>query len=813
MNKLIDRNLEFEEEGISLKELLSYGYTYRYLIGILVITSLLLGSIKVYLTESVYRASATIFIDSQKPSISLDDANYLPVSNMSTIISTAIERIKGNGITDSVLVKTKAFVIIKDLKNYDKISYLTATPPQTTHVFKFIPSLGANHDSDYLVLDDDDKVIGKGYFKKMYISDIYTITIDSLIPDDKIEMVLYPVNKSRGRLLSNLKVSNVRNTNIINISFTSTSPSFAQNVVNNYINVYSQINLLAKREKATVLKEFLEKQFENIATQLEDSENNYKDFKLSTGVVAINAQTNQYIDLLRFLEVKRIEYEIKIQETLTSRKNSAEILKGDPELQTYTKYSSSPFFQENTILSGLYSKIAELQVDNARLNSEFNTSHPLVVKNNAELNSARKQLADAISATVDDATKGIDPLFRPVLESYMQSQINLNVSENVLKQIKNEIKNIGTMMDELPLAEVDQTKLQRKMKISEQIYNLLLTNLEEARIMEAKTISDVKVMDWAEIPRVPFSPNKKKIILFAFILGIFASSIVIFCSEHFRTSFPTVNSIEHKLGIPVISLVPFFSKKNSNKGGKIFVNRQKSLEEIISDRNYNDNHVQPFEVFNTLRMFLLSSDNYENEKILVVSSAIPKEGKSVIASNLAITMAYSGIKVLLIDCDFRKPSLHNVFKFDNSIGIVDIVNDNNLKGSVNKTSYNNLFFLSAGNVKKIVVSELINNDKLISTIKNLHNHFDYIIIDTPPINLYTDSVVISSHFKNVLFVMKYNTNSNIVTQSSKFITNLNANIIGIVVNSIKETRFDGFYKYGYGYGYGYGYDYGHALKK
>jgi len=813
MNKLIDRNLEFEEEGISLKELLSYGYTYRYLIGILVITSLLLGSIKVYLTESVYRASATIFIDSQKPSISLDDANYLPVSNMSTIISTAIERIKGNGITDSVLVKTKAFVIIKDLKNYDKISYLTATPPQTTHVFKFIPSLGANHDSDYLVLDDDDKVIGKGYFKKMYISDIYTITIDSLIPDDKIEMVLYPVNKSRGRLLSNLKVSNVRNTNIINISFTSTSPSFAQNVVNNYINVYSQINLLAKREKATVLKEFLEKQFENISTQLEDSENNYKDFKLSTGVVAINAQTNQYIDLLRFLEVKRIEYEIKIQETLTSRKNSAEILKGDPELQTYTKYSSSPFFQENTILSGLYSKIAELQVDNARLNSEFNTSHPLVVKNNAELNSARKQLADAISATVDDATKGIDPLFRPVLESYMQSQINLNVSENVLKQIKNEIKNIGTMMDELPLAEVDQTKLQRKMKISEQIYNLLLTNLEEARIMEAKTISDVKVMDWAEIPRVPFSPNKKKIILFAFILGIFASSIVIFCSEHFRTSFPTVNSIEHKLGIPVISLVPFFSKKNSNKGGKIFVNRQKSLEEIISDRNYNDNHVQPFEVFNTLRMFLLSSDNYENEKILVVSSAIPKEGKSVIASNLAITMAYSGIKVLLIDCDFRKPSLHNVFKFDNSIGIVDIVNDNNLKGSVNKTSYNNLFFLSAGNVKKIVVSELINNDKLISTIKNLHNHFDYIIIDTPPINLYTDSVVISSHFKNVLFVMKYNTNSNIVTQSSKFITNLNANIIGIVVNSIKETRFDGFYKYGYGYGYGYGYDYGHALKK
>ena len=537
---------------------------------------------------------------------------------------------------------------------------------------------------------------------------------------------------------------------------------------------------------------------------------------MSTGVVGIDAQTNQYFDLLRFLEEKRIEYEIKIQEALTSTERSEKILQGDPEFQDYSRFTSSPFFQENTILSELYSKIAVLQVENARLSSEFNPSHPTVMKNKAELNAAQEQLDEAIKTTLNNATKGIDPLLRPVLESHLVNRINIKVYESVLNQVKEQINKINGLMEKLPMAEVDQSQLQRKMKISEQIYNLLLTNLEEARIMEASTISDVKVVDWAERPQYPITPNKRKVILVALLSGLFASGIVIFGSEHFRTSFPTTESIERTLGTHVISLIPVLTKRRK-KEKQIFVGFGKSAEEeIIDSGHFKDNHnkLQAFEIFNTLRMNLMISDNLEKNKTLVVSSAIAKEGKTVTSANLAITMAHSGMKVLLIDCDLRKPALHKVFNTENSKGLVDLITNKNFQGNIRKTSYPNLFLLPAGDTKKVIISELVNKADLIATIVKFQSHFDFIIIDTPPINLYTDAAVLSTNLKNVLFVMKYNTHSDAVISSNKILTNLNANIVGVVVNFVHESRFlGGYYKYGYGYGYSYGYGYGYGHRK
>ncbi len=815
MNEYDNQEIEFIDEGITLKELVTIVLKYRYLVGIIVFLFLILAGVYLYKTEPVYQASGQILIESPKSSLSMANPSYYSIYSLPTTIATAVESMKGNSITDSVIVKTNAFAKITT-KDLSTISYFTAKPTQKTEAFTIMPSQGNNRDSDFIVLNDVETIIGEGRFKKKFISDLFSIILDNLDPEENIKIILLPVRNSRGRILSGLNVSNIRNTNIIRISYKSTLPVFAQEVVNNYIKEFSYLNLMTKREKATVLKTFLENQFENVSEQLENSENNYKDFKLSTGIVAIDAQTNQYIDLLRFLEENRIEYEMKIQEALTSKERSEIILQGDPEFQEYSKFASSPFFQENTILTELYKDIAELQVENARLSSEFNPSHPSVMQNIAKLNAARTQLENTISETINNAAKGIDPLLRPVFENHLLSRVNIKVYESVLNQVKKEIKKIDTLMEKLPMAEVDQSQLQRKMKINEQLYNLLLTNLEEARIMEASTISDVKVVDWAEQPQYPIAPNKRKVILVALLSGLFASGIVIFSSEHFRTSFPTTESIERTLGTHVISLIPVLTKRRK-KEKQIFVGFGHSAEEkIIDSGRFEDNHnkLQAFEIFNTLRMNLMISDILEKNKTLVVSSALAKEGKTVTSANLAVTMAHSGMKILVIDCDLRKPAQHTVFNTENSNGLVDLLKNKKFQGNIIKTSYPNLFLLPAGDTKKVIISELVNNAELIATIEKFQSHFDFIIIDTPPINLYTDAAVLSTNFKNVLFVMKYNTHCDAAIYSNKILTNLNANIVGVVVNFVHESRFlGGYYKYGYGYGYSYGYGYGYGHKK
>jgi polysaccharide biosynthesis transport protein len=204
---------------------------------------------------------------------------------------------------------------------------------------------------------------------------------------------------------------------------------------------------------------------------------------------------------------------------------------------------------------------------------------------------------------------------------------------------------------------------------------------------------------------------------------------------------------------------------------------------------------------------LLSSNNFLNEKVCIVSSSLANEGKSVISANLAVTLARSGKKVLLIDCDFRRPVQHTIFGTPNTNGFVDWVKSNSTKGFL-KTSYKNLIFLPTGEVGDMSIPELFHDPNLVESIRKLENSFDFIVIDTPPLILYSDGVVLSSIFKNVLLVVKSNTKEDYALKSKKVLDKVGARISGVVVNDVNKSVLLGSsydYRSGYGYGYGYGY--------
>jgi len=786
------------DEGITFKELVNIITRYYWLILLIVFITLVFAGVYLLMTEPVYQASSQIVIEAQRSSIFMDESFGFPVTGSPVIFNTAVERIQGRSLTDSVIVKTSFFAVIEK-KASDYITYFASPPPDSIKKFKIVISKKSNNDFDYQVFSVNGDQLAKGYFGKKLITEDFSIVIDNLLSVHEFELELVPLKTARGRVLSNLEVSNIRNTNIIEISFKHVTPEGAKNVTNAYVEEYVNQNLMEKREEATVSRTFLENQFEKVSAQLKNAEDNYKDFKVSAGFVALDEQINQYINQLRFLEEKRIDYEIRINEASTSKERSEVVLSGDPDLQKYTKFASSPFFRENIILQELYSKIAELQVEYARLSAEYKPTHPLVVKNKAELEAARTQLEEAISTVINNATEGVDPLLRPIVEKLLLSHINIYTYNQVLNQIKSEIAKLDTIMQSLPEAEVEQAQLQRRIGVNEQIYNLLLTRLEETRIMEASTISDIKIIDWAELPQEPIAPSKRKIFLLALMGGLFVSALVIFGLEHFKTSFSTIESLERELSLPVIAIIPALIKRRKREQ-EIFVNFEKK----------EDHHkVQAFELFNTLRINLIFAEDFQKSKTLIVTSALPKEGKTFVAANLAVTMAHAGMRVMIIDCDFRNPTQHIVFNVSNSFGLTDFIN-NGSPDKIIKTEYQNLFLLPSGSLNNTIITELINNSDLIYSIDKLRDSYDLIIIDTPPVNLFTDAVVLSSHFKNVLFVMKYNTMKDAAIYSRKILSNIDANILGIVVNDLRKS---GLSKTQYGYGYGYGYGYVKDIKK
>jgi uncharacterized protein involved in exopolysaccharide biosynthesis len=308
--------------------------------------------------------------------------------------------------------------------------------------------------------------VGKGSYNRKFLSKDFSIIVSDFRPVKSFDIVLEPLTAVRARMAAKVRATNMRDSNVIHISYAALDPVKTKTIVNAYLNEITYQDLLEKREKATTLRMFLENQYRTVSSSIEQTENTYLNSKMSTGIISLDEQTKQYIDFMRYLEEKRIDYEIRLEEASVSKEKATAILKGDSDLQDYSRFASSPFMQSNTILQELYSRIATLQVENAKLKSRYNASHPLVLQSNAELDAAKRQMEDAISSTVNNATKGVDPLLRPVVESQLSNTININVYQQLLSRIKSEIAGLNRTLEKLPKSEIDKARYDRNIGIN-----------------------------------------------------------------------------------------------------------------------------------------------------------------------------------------------------------------------------------------------------------------------------------------------------------------------------------------------------------
>lgn len=312
--------------------------------------------------------------------------------------------------------------------------------------------------------------------------------------------------------------------------------------------------------------------------------------------------------------------------------------------------------------------------------------------------------------------------------------------------------------------------------------------IEEARSIYS--MYNIKIMERDSIPQKVVISRLNLFATFGFFAGIIISLLLIFALEFMNSKLNTEEDIEKSTGLPVLGLIPKQKKRRHQISQKSIGNLDHAVIE-----GYKTLRTNTFFASKQKKYQLSMKPNFDDFKTIVVTSSMPGEGKTKLASMLAELMAYNGKKIALIDCDLRKPDLHNIFDLGEK-GLTNILDQGVEWRSVLNTSHvENLYILGAG-IIPLNPSELLSSIRFKEVIDAMRDEFDYIVFDTPSVNLVTDAQVISSFVDGYLIVVSSGKSKlKDLLKTKKLIQYADGVILGVALNKITDQRMHKYYKY------------------
>ncbi|MBE0667443.1 MAG: polysaccharide biosynthesis tyrosine autokinase, partial [Bacteroidales bacterium] len=359
-----------------------------------------------------------------------------------------------------------------------------------------------------------------------------------------------------------------------------------------------------------------------------------------------------------------------------------------------------------------------LVLDLLALNSERST----ILSNNAEKNLFLGQIENKIKLQMQAITENV------------KNNLNtLNLTQNELDYRANKLSNA---ISKLPRTELNMVSMQRQFNLTDAIYTFLLEKRSEAAIAMASNYPDYEILEPArEVTASIISPRTMFNWLVAIFMAVMLPTLFIILRNFFNEKISSVKDVEQMIGQPVLNL--------------IYTNYYKT-ESVVQD--YPGSSIA--ESFRNLRSSLFLKFRSEPMKVIMVTSSQPQDGKSFISSNLAASIASVGHKTILLDCDLRRPTLHEKLKVDNTKGLSNyMVGKANIEEIIKKTNFENLWFIPAGPVLPNS-SELIEAGVLDELINDLKTRFDYVIIDSTPAGLVADATLMIKYASYILLVCR-----------------------------------------------------------
>lgn len=591
------------------------------------------------------------------------------------------------------------------------------------------------------------------------------------------------------QMLSNLvKIEQKRGLDIVEISVESPSIYEAKLVANAYSEAYKAQNLTYNRQQLIAVKSFLEDQRVDKLNELQDAENAVKKYQEQGGIVVLDEQARSLIEMISQFESQRNAARIEMMSSeLTLELYNKELERQNPEIKKYIEN-----FAAQKELEQYQTSIAKLTVDKelAMANLNRTNKEQEIAKyyddKIADLNKKVDKLLDKYEASIFASSP---EEVKELTVKKLQEEIKYRATKASYTELDKIVKNYEKKFNLLPERTIDLARLERERAAYEKLYLLVEEKYQEALINEQSTPGNVIIVDQARRATKPSKPNRLLIVLVGLVLGTGMGLGFAFVRNYFDSTIKTPEDIQNK-NINLLTWIPEIEGVGTEE--------HKEFEFIVAKRPDSI----PSEAFRALRTRIQFSKIRENAiKTILVTSSTPKEGKTTVSVNLSGSFAYTNKKTVVVDCDLRKPRMHNVFKAQRFPGFTDyFFGQADYEEIVRKSEIENLDFITAGTIPQNP-SEILGSPQMEKFLEKLKSIYDIVILDSPPVIAVTDSEILSRMVDATVLVASANiTENDLLQKSVELLTHDHGSFIGVVLNRFTyRSGYGSYYKYYYYY--------------
>lgn len=551
-----------------------------------------------------------------------------------------------------------------------------------------------------------------------------------------------------GGVMGGLEVNPIKNTQLVELAYTSTSPELAARIANGVADAYIDWGIETRSETAGKASSFLGSQIETIKQEIADKEAQLQAYGKRTDIVNLDPGSNVLLQRLSALNTdyvaavsERINAEARLNQLLTAPKDSlADSLGGG-------------------LVGTLRAEQIAMEREYATKLNTYKPEWPAMVELKAKIEKGRQNLAAVTEETI---AKERDKA-RSDLQAAQHREQGLSAQ---LNQIKSENMQLNS-------AAVEYNNLKMEVSTRRSLLDDMMKKQSETGVasrLEGTRESNVRIVDRALVPGAPFQPSLRKSVtygvLFGFVLGVAAVLVI----EYLDRTIKTPEELQRLMGLPTLAVIPDIAEDGTKSGyrygysygyGRRSTTRRKATSAARKPEEQVPIELMPqlrprtvvSEAYRALRTALLLS-SADELKVVAVTSSESGEGKTATSVNLAVVMAQLGRRVLLIDSDLRKPRVHQVFKLSNRLGLVSA-----LTGTVKpeeiflRTEVPNLFATPSGPIPPNP-SELLASHRMRDLLKAVRGAFDFVIVDTPPVLAVTDSTLVGSITDGIVLCLR-----------------------------------------------------------
>src|SRR5580698_5881899 len=577
----------------------------------------------------------------------------------------------------------------------------------------------------------------------------------------------------------NLKVSLSPNTHIIKVSFRSPDKDLTANVVNTVMSTYAENNFKSRFDSTMQASDWLSKQLVDLQMKVETSQEKLVRYQKEHEILGIDEKQNITTSKLDELNKALTSAE---SERMDKESIYRLVQAGDTDTiaSAASVLDSAGGGTQSSLLESLRTKAADLKIQSAELSTQFGPSYPKVAQINNQLKEIDTQLL-AETRKVGGKIKG----------QYMAALQREDMLHDALEKQKQEANKLNE-------SAIEYSLLKRDVETNRQLYEGLLEKLKEAGVSAGLKSNNFRIVDSARVPNGPIEPNVPRNLGFAFILGSMSGIGLAFLLEGLDNTVRTTEQAQMISGLPPLGMIPMGSRtaREGASGKRLVIATSKEAVELVAQVRPQS---QMAESYRALRTSLLLTSVGAPPRVIMVTSALPQEGKTTTSINCAVVLAQKGVRVLLIDADLRRPSIHKTLGMGPRSGLSNVLTGSStLEQTFTRTSIlPNLFILPAGTPPPNP-AELLASSNMRDVLERLRNEYDHVVVDTPPSLSVTDAVVLSPRADAVVLVIRSGqTTKQALRRSRDILAQVNAKVVGVLLNAVDLSSPDYYYYYEY----------------